>query len=462
MQSWIWRLLQLIGLDRAVLYTVLNRGWTLVSGTVSLLLLSHFLSPVEQGYYFTFSDILALQILFELGLATVLVPFASHEYAHLQWTEHGILEGDEIAKSRLASLLRFSLIWYGVVALLVLTFFLPGGMIFFTHYHRVGTVVHWQFPWVWIVLVTAGSLAILPLLCILEGCGRIEWIAKIQMEQTIIGTLLFWITLLLHWRLNTAPVTNTIAFLWSGFRVFAKYSRWLFDLLKHPSSKAQVDWKKEILPLHWRVAACLLSSYVMVRLFGPLLFATHGPVVAGEMGMSHAVLSAISGLSLSWVATKSAPFGKLVAQKQFETLDSIFFPALWQSLAVQATGGGLFLCATIALQRFYPQLGMRLLPPLPLLLFVAAAIIYHVVNAEWIYLRAHKQEPLLGIALLAGCLIVLGSFIVVKPFGAVGLMGVYFVVHFVVSFGGGTAIFLKKRALWHRTNLETMCVTERN
>ncbi|HLH79467.1 MAG TPA: hypothetical protein VKV29_04200, partial [Chthonomonas sp.] len=100
------KLWKALGIDRAIAYTAINRGWTLISGALSLLLISRFLTPVEQGYYFTFADILALQIFFELGLSTVLVPFASHEFAHLRWTDRGILEGDTTAKSRLASLLR--------------------------------------------------------------------------------------------------------------------------------------------------------------------------------------------------------------------------------------------------------------------------------------------------------------------------------------------------------------------
>ena len=455
---WLQKLWKALGIDRAIAYTAINRGWTLISGALSLLLISRFLTPVEQGYYFTFADILALQIFFELGLSTVLVPFASHEFAHLRWTDRGILEGDTTAKSRLASLLRFSLLWYGAVALAVLLFVLPGGILFFSHYHRAGTHVRWEFPWVWIVLVTSGSLAVTPLLCILEGCGLIAQIARLQMQQTIVGTVLFWIALALHWGINTAPITNTVAFLWSGLWVFGAYWRWIKDLWGYPISYGRVDWKTEILPFHWRIALCWLSSYAVLRMFDPILFATHGPVVAGQMGMSLAVMASIAAFALSWVTTKSAPFGMLISQQEFEKLDRIFFPTLWQSLIIEMLGGGLFWCGVVILQRFYPHLGARFLSPLPLLLLVATTVVYHVVNAEWIYLRAHKQEPFLGIAVLAGLLIAAGSLLLAKPYGALGVMGVYFLVHLVVSFGGGTLIFSKKRSEWHSSRYSEISV----
>src|SRR5579862_5483845 len=88
------RLLTRMGIDRAVGYTVIAKGWAALSGAVSLVLLTRFLSAAEQGFYFVFVDILALQLFFELGLSTVVMQFASHERARLEWTSEGRLEGD--------------------------------------------------------------------------------------------------------------------------------------------------------------------------------------------------------------------------------------------------------------------------------------------------------------------------------------------------------------------------------
>ena len=48
------RLASLIGLDAAILFTVLARGWSALSGLLTLTLIARFLSPTEQGYYYTF------------------------------------------------------------------------------------------------------------------------------------------------------------------------------------------------------------------------------------------------------------------------------------------------------------------------------------------------------------------------------------------------------------------------
>lgn len=41
-----------------------------------------------------FLQVLALQVVFELGMSYVVMQFASHEMAHLFWTPQGTLDGD--------------------------------------------------------------------------------------------------------------------------------------------------------------------------------------------------------------------------------------------------------------------------------------------------------------------------------------------------------------------------------
>ena len=119
-----------------------------------------FLTPTQQGYYSTFGSFMGLQIFFELGLSLVLMQFASHERAGLEWTPQRTLAGDPVAKARLASLLRRGLVWYGVMALLVLLVVFPAGMVFFHHYAQAGTPVAWQGPWLFLSVGVADGPAV--------------------------------------------------------------------------------------------------------------------------------------------------------------------------------------------------------------------------------------------------------------------------------------------------------------
>lgn len=81
----IVKALQFVGVNRAIGYGVLTRMWSALAGPLTILLIATRFSKVEQGFYYTFSSILALQVFFELGLLTVLAQFAAHEFAFLSW-----------------------------------------------------------------------------------------------------------------------------------------------------------------------------------------------------------------------------------------------------------------------------------------------------------------------------------------------------------------------------------------
>ena len=444
-------LLRKAGVDRAVGFTVLGRGWTALSGLLTLLLMTRFLSPVQQGYYFTFGSVLGLSVFFELGLSLVLIQFASHERASLEWTPEGTLEGDPAAKARLASLLRLSLKWYAVAGGLLAVVLLPVGFVFFSRHANPG--IAWQIPWAWIVLVTSLTVALTPALAILEGCGLIAKIARLQLWQNVTGSLLLWLVLIRHGGVYTAPVTNTVVLAAQMIWIGTRQKMFLKDLLKYRGHLAQIDWRGEVWPLQWKIALSYISGYVIFQLFNPILFATHGAAVAGQMGLSMSVMGTVGGIPLAWVATKAAPFGMLIARCEYEELDRRFFPCLWQSLALVIAACGCVWGLGWLLQAAHIPIGRRILPPLPLGLLALAAIVNHVVFAESIYLRAHKKEPFLALSLTAAGALALSLPLVAKPFGAVGMMTCYFLVC-TAALGAASWIFITKRRLWHGTLYE--------
>jgi hypothetical protein len=439
-------LLRKAGVDRAVGFTVLGRGWSALSGLGTLLLMTRFLSPVQQGYYFTFGSVLGLSVFFELGLSLVLIQFASHERASLEWTAEGTLEGDPAAKARLASLLRRSLKWYAVAAGLLAIVLLPVGFVFFSRHPNPG--VTWQVPWIWIVLVTSLTVALTPVLAILEGCGLIAKIARLQMWQNFAGSLLLWLVLIRHGGIYSAPVTNTVVLAAQLVWVGTRQKAFLKDLLQYRGHAAQIDWRGEVWPLQWKIALSYISGYLIFQLFNPLLFATRGAAAAGQMGLSLALMGAIGTIALAWVATKTAPFGVLIARKEYGELDRLFFPCLWQSLTLVCIACSLVWGVSWLLQSAHFPIGSRLLPPLPLGFLALAAVANHVVFAEAIYLRAHKQEPLLVLSVGVACLLAVSLGLVAKPFGAAGMMLCYFLIC-TVAMGMATGIFRAKRRQWH-------------
>ena len=445
------RLLHASGLDRAIVFTVLGRGWGVVAGPITIFFLANFLSQNELGYYYTFANILNLQVFFELGLAGVILQFASHEKAKLTWNSQGALEGDAESKARLASLLRLALGYYGAVAALVALVVLPAGLWFFG-VNGTGATVFWRLPWLWLVLVTAGALLISPLYALLEGCGLVAQIATLRLCQTVAGTLLLWIALTAQWKLLAVPVGATFALFAGALWLWRGKRRFLRDLLGARDENIRVDWRGEIWPLQWKIALSWMTGYFTSNLFNPILFAFHGAAAAGRMGMSLSLATALWAMAFAWVSTKTAPFGFLVVQKDYAALDRLFFSCLKRAVSLAAFGAFTILALLFFLRHnshpWSVRISARLLDPFPFALLLGATIISVIIAAQGLYLRSHKEEPFLGISLLSGTLMAISAYIMGRWHGPTEMMMGYFLIHILIL-KLSTDIFMAKRRLWH-------------
>jgi hypothetical protein len=439
---------RILGIDRAVAYTLVGRGWSVIAGPLTIVLIGRFLQPEEQGFYYTFGSVIALNIFFELGLTYVLLQFASHEKANLEWTSLGTLTGSEVAKMRLGALLKLALRWYSVAAVLVLLLVLPAGLFFFSRNSAPTAAIAWRTPWIWLATVSALNLLVAPLFAILEGCGKISQIASIRVGQSVIANLGLWLTLLCHGALFAGPVFQTLTLAVGLAWLVAGYRRFFRTLLQTDVSQAPFHWWREVWPFQWRIALSWLSGYFIFQLFNPVLFATHGPVVAGQMGMSITLCNALLGVSIAWMSTKASPFGVLVARRQWKSLDTVFFKTLRQSALVLVAGSVVvYTCVAVLNYRHHP-FSTRLLAPLPFAFLLVSTIMNHVVFCEAQYLRTHKAEPFLWLSIAGALLTATSTLLLAKPFSAFGISAGYLLCT-TVGLIIGTKIFFDKREEWH-------------
>ena len=180
MRSIIKQMASYAGLNRAIGFSLLARSWQIIAGPITMLLVAHYFNLTQQGFYYTFSSVLALQVVFELGLAFVITQFASHEFATLSWGGAGEICGDRAAVDRFHAILRRSVIWYGGVAVLMALFVLPAGLYFFSSHDTAGLNVSWQNPWVALVLAASLYLPIIPVLAAIEGSGQVAQVNRLR------------------------------------------------------------------------------------------------------------------------------------------------------------------------------------------------------------------------------------------------------------------------------------------
>lgn len=436
-----------LGLDRAVGFSVLARFWSSGAGLITVTLIARFLSSVEQGYYYTFGSLVALQIIFELGFSFVILQLASHERAKVSISQDHEISGDEKAHARLASVVQKSVRWYSVAAVLMAATLLPAGLFFFSTHQRTGSIVHWQLPWCFAALMAALNFQLDPLLSFLEGCGYVPEVARLRFFQSMVGSFLAWAALISHHGLF-APSMMLLGMASGSITWLLGKRKLLLGLLRHNVGTDRIRWNQEVWPFQWRIAVSWLCGYFLFWIFNPVLFAFRGPVEAGQMGMSLSLANAIQAIAVSWISTKSAPFGTLIARKEYRLLDHTFFQALRQAVFVAVAGA---LCAWVGciyLNVHHFRFAQRLLDPISLGILLVYMAINVVIASQAYYLRAHKQEVLFTNSLIGAVLVTASTFLSARPYGASGIVVSTCLLN-VFGLAWATYKFRKYRKLWH-------------
>jgi len=441
----IGRLLGGIDLDRATVYTLLTRSSQAISGAVTLFLIAYFFSPEVQGYYYIFASLLALQSFLELSLYVVIVNLASHQWSNLRLDESGAVVGTPEALSRLASIVRFIAKWYTAVTLLFFLGVGAAGYVFLSQSHS--SDAHWQGPWIAAMALAAMQLWLMPMLSLLEGCNQVVAINHFRLLQTIAEALVMWIFLAAGAGLWVTvgslgvKVVATLAFLRVRYRRF-------FRSVLAASRLNQIHWKTEIWPMQWRLAIQGAFNYLMFSLFNPVMFHFHGPVVAGQMGMTLQVIAVVQLMGLAWVQTKVPRLGILAAKHEYVGMDRIWRRASKLSFYFTVAGSLVVWMAVLILRKYEVSLSLRVLEPLPTALFLIAYCLQLISLCQGVYLRAYAREPFLVVGVLGGPLIATLVFLLGKHYGPTGAAAAYLVAIGAVLLPMTTFIWIRRRKEW--------------
>jgi len=436
----VLRLKHLFGVDRAIAYAVLARVIQILGSTGTVLLILRFLTPVEQGYYYTLLSLVSLQVVFELGFSFVILQMAAHECAHLTLHADGRIEGDPTAHARLASILQKTLRWYLVAAVILCVSLLPVGAYFFSRHARAAAPVAWHGPWILAVFATAFLFLLNPFFSFLEGCGQVWQVGRMHFTQALLGAAMSWGALLAHHGLYS-PGMMIIGYVAVGAGFLLAWRNLLRTLLREPAHEGGVLWRTEVWPFQWKIAVTWLCSYFAIQIFTPILFAYRGPAEAGQFGVSLSITTYLSALVLTWMSTKATPFGQMIARGEFQRLRGLFFHTLWQSLGLLVAIASACELAVVALQGLLPRLAVRMASPQLFALLLLTSVSAFIVQSMAIYLRSFKREPLLAQSIVVSVSTVIFALLAAKTWGVAGVSLSYFVCTGLIGLISGIVIF---------------------
>lgn len=430
-----------LGLDFHVALTLLFRAWNIVAGAATVLLLPIWLSPVEQGYYFTFASVLALQVFFDLGLNQVLVQLVGHEIAYLNTSEDGNLTGPAAHLDRLRALVKLTRTWYGISALLFVSIGGVAGALFFWHRGALPPT-HWLGVWVVIVSAAAINLWFSPRLAVLEGCGRVGHVARLRLIQAMVGYTALWLLLFGGGGLWVAVAVPVASALCTGYwlKRYGRLLHWLVDT--SGGTSASLRWSTDVLPFQWRISVSWISGYFISNLFTPLIFSRYGAAEAGRLGLALTLFNAISIIGMSWVNAKAPVFAMQIARRERADLNHLFKTVAARSLLFTAASCFAILTLASVLTWMNFPFMHRVAPLGALVALAVTTIVNCAVFAAAVFMRAHREEPMLPIsvtmALLTGAVLYLGSML-----GVVPMVAMYAGVTTLVALPWTAVIFLK-------------------
>jgi len=439
-----------LGVDKAVFYSILLRVFSTAGGLVTIPLILTRLNPTEQGYYYTFGSILALQVFLEMGFGAVAVQMMAHEAAHLAIDLKGGITGPQENLDRFSATFQFIRRWYAALSILVGVLLLPTGFLFFSTSKQGGSV-HWGGPWVILVLSTAGDLFVRSLDSTIEGMGFVAESIRVNLWSAAIRIILSVLGLLLGLRLYAVPVASAIALIinrgmvWKLLHVVGRETR------KYGKT-IHIDWKRDVFPFQWRIALSWVSGWFIFSAMMPAVFREFGPVEAGRFGLAMTLSSFINTFAVNWTSTKAAIWGQMASRKEWKAMDTLFRQVTPQAVGMALAGSILIVILVPHLGTWIPRFEGRVPDWRVLAMLCTATVVNQIVFSEAFYLRAHKREPFLVTSITLGATMLLG--LTVYPHKTIfSVSAMYAILTLIIGASGGTFIFIYCRSKWHDSTI---------
>jgi|GEM_PF-3385665 len=416
-----------LGLDRAIAASSATQLIRLVTGPITMVLIIRFLSPIEQGYYYSFAGVVGIQVFLEAGFSVSIAQFAAKEFAGLHFTNKQFLTGNQRNLSRLRSIFHQANRYYTAMALVLTTVLAVGGYFFFASKPADG--VFWEIPWIVISICAGLNFLLTPFWAVLEGCNRVADISIYRFGSTLVGFAATAIGLMVSqsiWVVIWGSIASVlVAYGYLGLKWFP----FAQQLLRRGREHHQVDWFKEIWGFQWRIAGTWGARYMVEAGLPAIAFSFFGPLVAGQAGMSFQLSRMVATIASSWTTTKIPFWGSLAAKEHWAVLN-----ASWKSSAIRHIILGLagqiaLLLSVLAFYTFLPGKADRLLPPEVFAGFSIGWTLYGIWLVSMHYTRALRREPffLAHLAVAIGFLSTL--YFTYHPFGVYALTYTFALVH---------------------------------
>lgn len=424
-----------------VIFTGINYAFRLILKPVLLLAIPLLLTEIQQGYWYTFTSLAALTTFADLGLTTIISQFAAHETASLIYDdEKEIYLGNSIGLSSLYQAMRG---WFAK-AMLVITpiIFVIGCIVMGKDSQFVTYIV----PWLIYAFFNSVNFYIQANLAFFEGCNQIGKVQRIKCIDAIVVNVFAIFLLIMGTGIYALGCSMALACL-IDFILYKRAFKHLLDQLM-TIGNTTVKWFEEIMPLLKRYAIGWISNYITFQLYNPLTFRLFGAEIAGQVGYTITIISSIYSMANVWMYVVTPVLNVQAEQKDWKGMDKTLKTNLPLAAGTYAIGTTMF-CIMLNVPIVYSLIGTRILPFSQVMVLGSAYFIQIFVNAIALYLRAHKEEPLMYVGIISALWSISTTIIILLALGK-NYIFVGYLSSFLFTMPSVVVIFYQKRKKWHQ------------
>jgi O-antigen/teichoic acid export membrane protein len=403
----LYKLLSYFEIDETVVFSALIKLWGIFSGLITVWLILSKFSVSTQGYYYTFSSILGINLFFELGLGPVIQNYASHEWSNLKYNStYKIIEGDPESLNRLSSIFKFGFKWFIISSFFFFLILILVGSFFLMSLKNQDQ--NWIAPWFLISFLSSCNYIFTPIWALLEGCNQVKKMYKFRFLQVVCNNLFLWFAIYFKLELWAISISTLISIITSILFLNKNYFYFLSQLINNKSQKINNRLKKDFLQLQVKSALNSFGNFFSYSFFTPIIIKFLGSSIAGKFGMTYSMISLIANFSTSILTPKLPSMAIYASQKNLLSLNNLFFKILKSAIFfIIILSFVFFIIINI---NYFKDYRDRLLDDNLIFLLLISQIFQTIQIIFGSYMRAFKKEEVVFITLFQSFFVLISTY----------------------------------------------------
>jgi acyl-coenzyme A thioesterase PaaI-like protein len=355
------------------------------TGFVTAVLVATFLSPMEQGYFYTIGSLISTYILFDLGLSVFILQLSAEKWSGLRYDEEGRIIPN--GSQRVEFLIFFSWVshTYSYIRWIFICLMLPVGIFILSQTDTDTSEINGIAPWVSIIAVCAFAMPLHAKLNVIEGTGSINFVYRFRILYYLLGGVISYSFILLGLGLYSPAGPFLAALITSLFyhRYFSKFNI---------NENCESHYKKiagHVRPQIKFTFIILLSNYLFINFPIIALYINGKVVTSGQIGLSFVVANVVGSVCTATITSVTPKTIQLISNNRLFEANILFLRSLKKSMIVISLVIPVICLSITYLDSKYL---LRLSSIFDLFFILIGFFLFHINNSCLIYFRALKRN----------------------------------------------------------------------